>query len=160
VDRPVVFCLSNPTVKCEATPDTVMKATNGAALMATGSPFAPVKMGDGREIRISQCNNLYIFPGVGLGSIVCQASRVTHSMFHAASCALSNLVTKEQQANGLLLPALDDIRKVSFEVAYAVAKQARTEGLGIQVSDERLALLLKAAMWVPQYYPYRYSSDV
>jgi malate dehydrogenase (oxaloacetate-decarboxylating) len=155
VERPVVFCLSNPTTKCETTPDVVMRATNGSALMATGSPFPPVRMPDGREIFQSQCNNLYIFPGVGLGAIVCQATRVTHSMFHAASTALSNLVTADQQQKGLLLPPLKDIRKVSFEVAFAVAKQARTEGVGIRVPDERLAELLHAAMWEPHYYPYR-----
>jgi malate dehydrogenase (oxaloacetate-decarboxylating) len=159
-DRPVVFCLSNPTTKCETTPDVVMKATNGAALMATGSPFPPVRMPDGREILASQCNNLYVFPGVGLGAIVCQASRVTHSMFHAASKALSNLVTAEQKQKGLLLPPLKGIRKVSFEVAFAVAKQAREEGVGIRVSDERLAQLLSAAMWVPHYYPYRLARPV
>jgi malate dehydrogenase (oxaloacetate-decarboxylating) len=153
--RPLVFALSNPTSKCETTPDAVMRATNGQALMATGSPFAPVKMPDGREILTSQCNNLYIFPGVGLGAIVCQAGRVTHGMFHAASVALSNMVTPEMRAKGMLLPSLKDVRQVSFEVAMAVAKQARSESIGIQVPDEKMAALIRSAMWVPQYYPYR-----
>ncbi|HEY3293996.1 MAG TPA: NAD-dependent malic enzyme [bacterium] len=154
-DRPVVLALSNPTAKCETTPDVVMRATDGRALMATGSPFAPVRLPNGRELHISQCNNLYIFPGVGLGAIVCQASRVTHSMFHAASCAISKMVSPEQRENGMLLPSLKHIRQVSFEVAMAVARQAREEGLGIRESDERLEHLIHAAMWEPHYYPYR-----
>jgi len=154
-DRPVVLALSNPTTKCETTPDVVMRATDGRALMATGSPFPPFKLSSGRELQISQCNNLYVFPGVGLGAIVCQASRVTHSMFHAASCALSSMVTPEQREKGMLLPSLEHIREVSFTVAMAVAKQARDEGFGIRESDERLEILIRAAMWEPHYYPYR-----
>jgi malate dehydrogenase (oxaloacetate-decarboxylating) len=154
-ERPVVLALSNPTAKCEATPDVVMKATEGRALMATGSPFAPIKLPGGREVRISQCNNLYIFPGVGLGAIVCQATRITHSMFHAASCALSKMVTPEQREQGMLLPSLQNIRHVSFEVALAVAKQAREEGIGVNEPDDRLEQLIRAAMWEPHYYPYR-----
>ena len=132
-----------------------MRATRGAALMAAGSPFPSMRLDGTREIQISQCNNLYIFPGVGLGSIVCQANRVTAGMFHAASTALSNMVTDEQLRKGLLLPPLENIREVSFEVAMAVAKQARKESVGIQVPDERLSQLMRAAMWVPRYYPYR-----
>jgi malate dehydrogenase (oxaloacetate-decarboxylating) len=155
-DRPFVFALSNPTSQCEATPELVMRVTNGRALMATGSPFAPVKTTDGHEIHISQCNNLYVFPGMGLGAICCQARRVTHSMFYAASRAISNMVTAEERAKGLLLPELKDIRRVCFEVALAVAKQARADGTGMIATDERLAEIIRAAMWEPHYYPYRY----
>jgi malate dehydrogenase (oxaloacetate-decarboxylating) len=154
-ERPVILALSNPTVKCETTPDVAMRATDGRALMATGSPFAPVRLSNGREVQISQCNNLYVFPGVGLGAIVCQASRVTHSMFHAASCALSDLVTPEQRDKGMMLPSLKHVRQVSFQVALAVAKQAREEGIGVNEPDERLEQLIRAAMWEPHYYPYR-----
>jgi malate dehydrogenase (oxaloacetate-decarboxylating) len=154
-DRPIVFALSNPTSKCETTPQAAMAATKGKALMATGSPFAPVETPDGKKIHISQCNNMYVFPGVGLGSIVCQATKVTPSMFYAASQAVSDSVTDKQRAEGYLLPHLEDIRNVSFNVALAVAKQARTEGLGMNLSDDRLADLIKKAMWKPHYYPYR-----
>jgi malate dehydrogenase (oxaloacetate-decarboxylating) len=155
-DRPIVLALSNPTSKIEATPQQVMDATRGRALIATGSPFPPIVGSEGRETQISQCNNLYIFPGMGLGSIISQATRVTHKMFHAASCAISDMVTADQRSQGCLLPALTDIRKVSFEVALAVAKQARQEGLAIQVPDQKLFDMIHNAMWEPQYYPYRF----
>jgi malate dehydrogenase (oxaloacetate-decarboxylating) len=157
-DRPIVFALSNPTSKCETTPQAAIAATNGKALMATGSPFAPVEGPDGKKIHISQCNNMYVFPGVGLGSIVCQATKVTPAMFYAASQAVSDSVTENQRADGYLLPHLADIRNVSFTVALEVAKQARQEGLGMNVSDDRLADLIKKAMWKPHYYPYRLST--
>jgi malate dehydrogenase (oxaloacetate-decarboxylating) len=157
-DRPIIFALSNPTSKCETTPQAAMAATKGKALMATGSPFAPVDGPDGKKIHISQCNNMYVFPGVGLGAIVCQATKVTPAMFYAASQAVSDSVTENQRADGYLLPYLTDIRNVSFTVALEVAKQARQEGLGMNVSDDRLADLIKKAMWKPHYYPYRLST--
>ena len=156
-DRPVIMALSNPTARCETTADAVMEATNGKALMASGSPFPPTCCPDGRKVHISQCNNLYIFPGMGLGAIVCQATRVTHGMFAAASRAISEMVTDSQRQDGYLLPSLNDVRGASYYVALAVAKQAREEGIGLLASDERLAELIKNAMWVPRYYPYRYS---
>jgi malate dehydrogenase (oxaloacetate-decarboxylating) len=157
-NRPIIFALSNPTSKCETTPQAAMAATNGKALMATGSPFAPVDGPDGKKIHISQCNNMYVFPGVGLGAIVCQATKVTPAMFYAASQAVSDSVTENQRADGYLLPHLTAIRNVSFTVALEVAKQARQEGLGMNVPDDRLADLIKKAMWKPHYYPYRLST--
>lgn len=157
-ERPIVMALSNPTKCCEATPDVVMAATGGRALMATGSPFKPVTGPDGREIAISQCNNLYVFPGMGLGAIVCQAQKITHWIFHAATCAISDMVTPDLRAKGYLLPPLKNTREVSFTVAMAVAKQARQDGLGIIESDTRLAELIRGAMWDPRYYPYRHTS--
>ncbi len=154
-ERPIVFALSNPTARCEASPETIYKATKGKALIATGSPFEPFVGPDGKKVFCSQCNNLYIFPGMGLGALVCQASKITNSMFSAASKAVSEMVTSQQKAEGQLLPSLDNIREVSFNVAMAVAKQARDEGLGMIVSDERLAELIRKAMWIPHYYPYR-----
>ncbi|MDD5089207.1 MAG: oxaloacetate-decarboxylating malate dehydrogenase, partial [bacterium] len=158
--RPNVFCLSNPTSRSEATPDDILKFTHGRALIATGSPFPPLRSPDGRAIPVSQCNNLYVFPGMGLGAIVCQATSITSRMFHAASAAVSDMVTETQRRDGLLLPPLTDIRTVSFEVAWAVAKQARDDGIGMMESDERLAELIRNAMWTPHYYPYRLSRGV
>jgi malate dehydrogenase (oxaloacetate-decarboxylating) len=157
-ERPIVLALSNPTSCCEATPEVVMAATEGRALMATGSPFKPVNGPNGREIAISQCNNLYVFPGMGLGAIVCQAQKITHRMFHAATCAISDMVTPDLRAKGYLLPPLKNTREVSFTVAMAVAKQARQDGLGMIASDTRLAELIRSAMWDPHYYSYRYTS--
>jgi malate dehydrogenase (oxaloacetate-decarboxylating) len=156
-ERPTVFALSNPTSRSETTAEVVMEATNGCALMAAGSPFAPVTLPDGRTRNISQCNNLYIFPGMGLGAIVCQATRVNGGMFAAASRAISDMVTASQMEDGELLPPLSNVREVSFQVAVAVARQARDEGIGLIASDDRLSQLVKSAMWVPRYYPYRYS---
>jgi malate dehydrogenase (oxaloacetate-decarboxylating) len=157
-ERPIVLALSNPTNCCETTPDVVMAATEGRALMAPGSPFKPVVGPDGREIAISQCNNLYVFPGMGLGSIVCQAQKITHRMFHAATCAISDMVTPDLRAKGYLLPPLKNTREVSYTVAMAVAKEARQDGLGMIASDAHLSELIHSAMWNPHYYPYRYSS--
>ena len=155
-ERPIVFALSNPTSCSETTPQEVLDATEGRAIVATGSPFAPARLPDGRPLPASQCNNLYVFPGMGLGAITGQASRITHRMFHAAACAISDMVTAEQQRDGLLLPPLTDIRAVSYRVALAVAMEARDEGLGMIASDEELGARIAASMWQPRYYPYRY----
>jgi malate dehydrogenase (oxaloacetate-decarboxylating) len=155
-ERPILLALSNPTSCCETTPEQVMAATGSRALMATGSPFKPVTGPDGREIAISQCNNLYVFPGMGLGSIVCQAQKITHRMFHAATCAISDMVTPDLRAKGYLLPPLKNTREVSYTVAMAVAKQARQDGLGMITTDTHMSELIRGAMWDPHYYPYRY----
>jgi len=152
--RPVVLALSNPTAKTECTPEEAARATNGRALMATGSPFKPVQW-EGRELYSSQCNNLYIFPGVGLGALVSQSSKVTDAMFVAGSKAISALLTEEQLAKGILLPPMKDIRKVSFAVAVAVAREARDCGLGRQVSDSQIMAIVAKAQWDPHYYPIR-----
>jgi len=152
--QPVVLALSNPTSKCECTPEEVAKATNGCGLVATGSPFADITWGD-RVLVSSQCNNMYIFPGVGLGALVARTPKVTHNMFLAASRALSDLVTPEQQAKGYLLPAMSDIRRVSRVVARAVAVEARESGLGRLLSDQQYDEVIARAQWEPAYAPYR-----
>jgi malate dehydrogenase (oxaloacetate-decarboxylating) len=153
-DRPVVLALSNPTAKSECTPEEVMKATGGRGLIATGSPFPPVKVG-GKEIGIAQCNNVFIFPGMGLGALVAKANKVTDQMFIAASKALSGLVTPDQAERGYLLPETKDIRRVSFEVALAVAREARDAGLGRLLANEELARVIQKAQWDPHFYSYR-----
>ncbi len=153
-DRPIVLALSNPTTKSECTPEEFMRASSGRGLIATGSPFPPLKM-DGREIGVAQCNNLFIFPGMGLGALVAKANKVTDQMFIAVSKALSGLVTPDQAERGYLLPEMRDIRRVSFEVALAAAREARDAGLGRLLEDEKLATLIKKAQWDPHFYPYR-----
>jgi malate dehydrogenase (oxaloacetate-decarboxylating) len=153
-DRPVVLALSNPTTKSECTPEEVMRASRGRGLIATGSPFPPVKM-DGREVGVAQCNNLFIFPGMGLGALVTKANKVTEQMFIAASKTLSGLVTPDQAERGYLLPEMREIRRVSSEVALAVAREARDAGLGRLLDDERFATLIRKAQWDPHFYPYR-----
>jgi malate dehydrogenase (oxaloacetate-decarboxylating) len=152
--RPVVMPLSNPTSKSESTPQDIQKATNGTALVATGSPFAEVPWGD-RTLVASQCNNLYIFPGVGLGALVAKATKVTHEMFLASSRALSAMVTPEQEARGYLLPPMEDIRRVSRAVASAVAIEARDTGLGRLIDDKNYEEVIARAQWEPQYSPFR-----
>lgn len=152
--RPVILALSNPTSKSECTPIDVMKATKGKGMMACGSPFEPVDGPDGK-IYTSQCNNMYIFPGLGLGALIAKTPKITHKMFLAASRELSNLVTEEQLAKGLLLPGFDDIRKISLKIAKAVAIEARNAGLGRQISDEEFENTIKKAQWKPEYIKYR-----
>ncbi len=159
-ERPIVLSLSNPTSRSETTPQAVAKVIGKRALMAFGSPFDKVNYADGTSFTASQCNNLYVFPGVGLGSIVCQASRVTSRMFHAASVALSNMISYEDLLSGKLLPSLKNIREVALVVALSVAKQARDDLIGMNVSDDRLEKLIRDAMWVPRYYPYRYHPNL
>ena len=152
--QPVIMPLSNPTSKVECTPQEIAKATDGRALVATGSPFADIPWG-GRTLVTSQCNNLYIFPGVGLGALVAKATKVTHEMFLAASRALSAMVTPELEARGYLLPAMQDIRAVSRAVAKAVAVEARDAGLGRLLDDPQYDRLIAQAQWDPQYAPFR-----
>jgi malate dehydrogenase (oxaloacetate-decarboxylating) len=152
--RPVVMALSNPTSKCECTPEDVARATDGRGLVATGSPFPDIDW-KGRRLVASQCNNLYVFPGVGLGALVAKAPKVTHEMFLAASRALSRMVTPEQEAMGYLLPPMSDIRAVSRTVAKAVAIEARDAGLGRLIDDSKYEEIITRAQWEPNYTPYR-----
>jgi malic enzyme len=144
-ERPVIFALSNPTSKSECTPEDVAIATGGRGLVATGSPFAGV----------SQCNNMFIFPGVGLGALVSDATKITPEMFLRASRALSGMVRAKQRANNQLLPDVSDVREVSFQVARAVAFEARDSGLGRLLSDDEYERVIRKAQWQPHYYTFR-----
>jgi len=153
-ERPVVFALSNPTSKAECTPEQVAAATKGKGLVATGSPFAPFEY-EGRNFVTSQCNNMFVFPGVGLGALVAKASKITDAVFLSASKALSALVTADLRARNTLLPDLRNIREVSFHVAMAVALEARNAGLGRLVTDDEFERIIRKAQWEPHYYPFR-----
>ncbi len=152
--RPVILALSNPTSRSECTPEAALRATSGRALVATGSPFPPVPW-EGRLIATSQCNNLYVFPGVGLGALVARASRVTDRMFTAAARALSAMVGRADEERGLLLPGMEEIREVAARVALAVAVEARDSGLGRLLDDRELEALVRRAQWSPGFVPYR-----
>jgi malate dehydrogenase (oxaloacetate-decarboxylating) len=152
--RPVVLALSNPTDRSECTPAEALEATRGRALIATGSPFDPVAW-EGKRVGVSQCNNLYIFPGVGLGALVARASRVTDRMFVEGAKALASMVTSAEIEEGLLLPRMESISAAAFAVARAVAIEARNARLGRLVDDEELAALIGKAQWKPNFYPYR-----
>ena len=153
-ERPVIFALSNPTSKSECTPGEVARATNGMALVATGSPFPPLEFG-GKTIVTSQCNNMFIFPGMGLGALVSRTPKITANMFLRGSRAISAMVTAGQSAAGKLLPDLADIRSVSAAVAKAVAQEARDSGLGRLLDDEALDGLIAKAQWKPHYASFR-----
>lgn len=152
--RPVILALSNPTSKSECTPEEALAATSGKALVATGSPFPPVSLEE-RTVETSQCNNLYVFPGVGLGTLVAKTPKVTDEMFLAASEALSAMVSTQEQERGLLLPPLTSVRQVAWQVAVAVAKKARDQGFGRLLEDREIEDVVSRAQWEPRFVPYR-----
>ena len=147
---PVVFPLSNPTSKSEATPADVLQWSGGRALVATGSPFDSVQMG-GRLREVGQANNVFIFPGMGLGAIVAGASEVTDRMFLAAATTVANHVSKERLAAGALYPRLADLRTVSRAIAIAVAAEAVASGVASMPLGQDIGAAVDAAMWTPEY---------
>ena len=150
--RPVIFPMSNPTSKSEAKPADLMNWTGGRALVATGSPFEPVAHG-GRKITIGQGNNVFVFPGVGLGVLLSEAREVTEGMFAAAARRLADEVREEDLSAGSLFPSVSEIRRVTAAVAEAVTRKARDEGVGRQIPDEAIPRAVAAAMWQPDYVP-------
>ncbi len=156
VERPVVFPLSNPTSKSEATPSDLLDWTEGRALIATGSPFPDV-VRDGRVIRIGQCNNSFIFPGVGLGVIASGARRVTDAMFVAAARVLSEFAPVLDDPDAPLYPPLEQVRDVSFKVALEVAREAQRAGLA-EVDLDKLEQTISGKMWKPHYVSLRHAA--
>jgi malic enzyme len=154
VDRPVVFPLSNPTAKTEAIPADIMAWTGGRALIATGSPFEPVVV-DGKVRVIGQANNVFIFPGLGLGAIVAEAREITDEMFLLAARTLAEMVSPERLAAGALYPAVSELREVSRQIAARVVCQSRDCGVGRLYRDEEVPDAVDSAMWYPAYLPYR-----
>jgi malate dehydrogenase (oxaloacetate-decarboxylating) len=157
-DVPVVLPLSNPTSKSECTAEEAFRFTGGKCICATGSHFPPVAVGTEKRLA-SQCNNLFIFPGMGLGALVSGTSIITDQMFMDASRAISAMMTPEDLGRGKVLPAINDVRSVSAKVALAVAKVARESGLGLRADDEHLQAMIFSAMWDPKYLPYRYAKS-
>jgi malic enzyme len=150
VERPLVFPMSNPTSQSEATPADVLAWTEGRALVATGSPFDPVRVG-GREVEIAQGNNVYVFPGVGLGAMVSDATEVTAGMFRGAARQLAAEVSDADLARGRLFPPVRELRRVAASIARAVAREASASGAGRPLSDDAIAGDVAAAMWEPGY---------
>jgi malic enzyme len=149
-ERPLVMALSNPTSKTEGVPVDIVEWSDGRALIATGSPFEPVTHGD-RLIPVSQCNNVYVFPGVGLGAIVSGASEVNDAMFAAAADSLACQVSDQDLAAGALYPPVTDLRPISRKIAAAVARAARETGVGLDLSDEEIEAALDREIWDLEY---------
>ncbi len=161
VDRPIIFPLSNPTQHSEATPADLFRWTNGRALIATGSPFPPVLL-EGREIPVSQCNNVYIFPAIGLAVIASRPSsgapgiqRITDAMMIAAARTLAEHSPALIDASAPLLPSLKDLRSLAVEIAFAVAQEAVRSGIAPALdSSSALRSQILASQWSPAYPAY------
>ena len=152
-DRPIVMPLSNPTSSSEALPADVLAWSGGRALVATGSPFAPVEL-EGRRHEIGQANNVFVFPGLGLGAIVSEARTIPDELFLVAARTLADQVSAERLANGALYPPVDALRPVTRAVALAVAETAVAAGLAGIPDGTDLDAEIDAAMWWPDYVPY------
>jgi malate dehydrogenase (oxaloacetate-decarboxylating) len=163
VDRPIIFPLSNPTEHSEADPADLFRWTNGRALVATGSPFPPVVF-EGRRISISQCNNVYIFPAIGLAVVASRSSahnaatgsqRITDAMMIAAARTLAEQSPALKDPSAPLLPALKDLRGLAVEIAFAVAREAARSGVARALdSDAALRSQILASQWSPAYPTY------
>ncbi|GEK72676.1 MULTISPECIES: NAD-dependent malic enzyme [Halomonas] len=151
---PLVMPLSNPTSRAEAVPADVIRWTDGQAMVATGSPFAPVEHG-GRSYPIAQCNNAYIFPGIGLGVVASGAKRITDTMLMAASRALADAAPVAKTGEGAVLPALADIRELSKAIAFEVGAEAQREGVALKSDEQTLRDAIERNFWTPEYRAYR-----
>ena len=158
VERPIIFPLSNPNSRAEAAPADLIAWTDGRALVATGSPFDDVGF-RGRNIPIAQCNNSYIFPGLGLGVRAAGAVRVSDGMFMAAARALAACSPAVDDPLAALLPPLSEARRVARSIALAVALAAVSEGLAKWRPAEELESRVDATMWWPRYLPMKKSRD-
>ncbi|MCD2190906.1 NAD-dependent malic enzyme [Actinomycetospora soli] len=151
VDRPVVFPLSNPTSNAEARPADVDAWTDGRALIATGSPFPPLAREGAADVPVAQCNNVYIFPAVGLAVTAARATRVTDAMMRAAARALGDASPALRDPHAPLLPAWADVRDVADGIALAVARRAVVDGVAPAASDDELHDAIRATRWDPAY---------
>lgn len=151
-ERPIIFPLSNPTSRAEAHPAELDEWTQGRALIATGSPFAPLRR-NGVERPVAQCNNAYIFPAMGLAVTAAQASRVTDEMMRAAAASLGDASPALADPDAPLLPAWTEVPDIAARIALAVGRQAVADGVAPKRSDEELAARIDEVCWIPEYPP-------
>jgi malate dehydrogenase (oxaloacetate-decarboxylating) len=155
VERPVIFPLSNPTSACEATPEDLLAWSHGRAIVATGSPFPPVRVGD-KDQAIGQGNNAFIFPGLGFGAILAEASEITDGMVLVASYALADYVAAKYLAQGLIYPPVEEMSEVAQRVATRVLQQAFDEGVACtrKTTRDGAEAYVRAKFWRPAYLPF------
>jgi malate dehydrogenase (oxaloacetate-decarboxylating) len=151
-DRPIVLALSNPTSACEATPEQVLRWTDGRAVVATGSPFEPVTVG-GAPRPIGQANNAFVFPGLGLGAVVAEAREITDEMLAAAARTLAASVGADRLRAGALYPPVGELPGVAGAIAGAVVREARDSGFGRHLHDDEIDAAVGMARWEPAYQP-------
>lgn len=152
--RPIIFPLSNPSRQVEAHPSDVINWSEGKAIVATGSPFGNVEYA-GQHFEISQCNNSYIFPGIGLGVIASRSSRICDEMLMVTSQTLADLAPVNDDPTAGILPPLTDLANISKEIAFAVGKVAQAQGYTLEMSDEDLRAEIERNFWTPEYREYR-----
>ncbi|MFK7863317.1 MAG: NAD-dependent malic enzyme [Pseudohongiellaceae bacterium] len=152
--RPIVLPLSNPSKHVEAHPQQVIEWTDGQAIVATGSPFSAVEY-NGTLFEISQCNNSYIFPGIGLGVVAVKSTRVSDAMLMVASTTLAQLAPESTKSGDGILPPLTELANISRTIAFAVAQVAMSEGYAREISDTELRDAIAHHFWTPQYREYR-----
>ena len=153
-ERPIVMPLSNPDVKTEARAEDVLEWTAGKAIVATGSPSRDVEL-RGRRVTVGQANNVFIFPGVGLGAVVAEARELTDDAFLVAARTLARNVPSERLAIGAIYPAVSELRSVARVIAEALVRHLRDTGYGRQLRDEEIADAVDRQMWRPEYAHYR-----
>jgi malic enzyme len=153
-ERPIVLALSNPNSKVECSPADAIRWTDGRALVATGSPFDDVEYGGRRHV-IGQANNVFIFPGLGLGALVAEAREVNDEMFLVASRALAECVSSERLAQGAMYPHQNELRRVSFAIACAVVRYASENDMGRRIPSDRVEEMVRSVVWDPAYVPVR-----
>jgi malic enzyme len=152
VERPIIFPLSNPTSKAECTPSEALEWTGGRAIVATGSPFADVQYQGVRHV-IGQANNVFAFPGVGLGVILSEMRAVPNDVFYAAAKALAASVDDERLKLGALFPNQSELRETSANVAAAVIRHGGENQLGRPIPDSEIEEVVRESMWFPSYVP-------
>ena len=153
VERPIIFPLSNPTIKSEAVPGDLLRWTEGRVLMATGSPFPPVLF-EGRSMATAQCNNVYIFPALGLGVAASGARRVTDGMILVAARTLAEQSPVRLDSCAPLLPPVQELRTLAVEIAMSVGLEAQRTGNAPETTAEGLLAKILGTQWTPTYPSY------